>query len=95
MEFRTSQEIDSRQKQIGSQVSGDGLTCWQSQERMGNENCVNILLKPHLHVRLKNVLSMWKNISYGIFTTVCIVYFIAYLLKCFQKGPGYNSESKH
>lgn len=55
MEFKTSQEIDSRQKQIGSQVSGDGLTCWQSQERMGNENCVNILLKPHLHVRLKNV----------------------------------------
>lgn len=56
MEYRTSQEIDSRQKQIGSQVSGDGLTCWQSQERMGNENCVNILvLKPHLHVRLKNV----------------------------------------
>lgn len=55
MEFRTSQEIDSRQKQIGNQVSGDGLTCWQSQERMGNENCVNILLKPHLHVRLKNV----------------------------------------
>lgn len=27
LEFRTSQEIDSRQKQIGSQVSGDGLTC--------------------------------------------------------------------
>lgn len=38
---------------------------------------------------------MWKNISYGIFTTVCIVYFIAYLLKCFQKGPGYNFEPKH
>lgn len=40
---------------------------------MGNENCVNILLKLYLYVRLKNVCG---RIFYMVFLLLCVLFIL-------------------